>query len=157
MDGVSIALIVIAVVIIVIILCILIFGTSSCTIYYQYPTDQHVQLGEFGTDPVVSSTRYFTTYSDSGLTQSNGNMQTQIDYTAYPLNNQMYMNKIINLNVNGVLTTISVTYAYTADPAAKPAIYDFTNSYVLGSTNTGFIGRKVSITNVSGDTYKLSF
>lgn len=150
-------LIVILILIILFLLLWWIFSEGQIVFYYRYPNTQHISDGVFGTDNVVFSSRLLEAFSDVNCTNQIGLLQTQIDYLTYPNNNQMYMNKLINANLGGSgLFLLSSTDNYTQSPPERPTAFNFTNSYVISSTNQFYIGKKFTIANVKDDIYQLT-
>jgi hypothetical protein len=156
MDTVVLALIVIVVLLVIVVVFVVIFSPGSVTVYYRYPSPQSVQEGTFGVDPIVTSSRYTQTYSDSAATKVNGSLQTVNTYTSYP-GDQMFTNKMLYLKTGSSSFSINSTHLYTANPPSPPALFDFSNAYVMSSTNTTYIGKKVTIAHVNGDIYRLTF
>ena len=148
------------VIVLIILVLLVIFWPQSqnqVIFYFRYPSAQSIQEGVFGTDPVISSTRLSEIYSDQNATQNIGYMQTQNDYITYPLNNQMVTNKAFFVNfTDGDIFTLNSIDKYISDPPAKPTAYNFKDSYVLSSTNSYYISKRFTITNVKSDIYQIT-
>lgn len=148
------------VIVLIILVLLVIFWPQSqnqVIFYIRYPVDQSIQEGTFGTDPIVATTRIYDIYSDSNLSNKVGYMQTQNEYVTYPLDNQMVASRACFVNfTGGDLFTLSSIYTYISNPPAKPTTLDFSNAYVLSSTNSYYISKRFNVTNVQADIYQVT-